>query len=228
MGNANISDVGGIFAAESYYKFSESNDWTVDSMSLNTTSGLYFFDVPVPSENGTLTYKIRAYDLSGLSNETAVYTISFSSGLGPNITVIGIPYPSPLDMEDKNMIRIWANVTDDGSITNCTISYQFEGINETFIENMIFDNKTGSYYVDIEVQGSSGNLTFIISATDNVDLTSETDPYTIHYENAGTTPGFPTEILLIGALILGGGAVAGTGYYLYKTGRLKLPRRSSD
>ncbi len=224
---ADVTDTGGIFDAEVYYRFSEGTEWIVDSMSLNTTSGLYFFDVFVPSANGTLTYKVRAYDLSGLSNETRIYTTSFSSGLGPVIEVQGMPYPSPLDMEDKNTIRIWANVTDDGSIVNCTIFYQFDDdTNETI--DMIFDNTTGFYYADIQVQRSSGNLTFIVSATDDMELTSVTEPYTIQYENAGTTPGFPTEILLIGALILGGGAVAGTGVYLFKSGRLKLPRRSSD
>jgi len=224
---AEVEDTGGIFEAEAYYKFSESTDWIVDSMLLNNTTGLYFYDVPIPSENGTLTYKVRAYDLSGLSNETTIYTTSFSSGLGPIIEVQGMPYPSPLDMEDKNTIRIWANVTDDGSIVNCTIFYEFDDdTNETI--DMIFDNTTGFYYADIQVKESIGNVTFIVSAIDDMEITSETDPYTINYENAGTTPGFPTEILLIGAIVALGGGGTAAGIYLFKTGKLKLPGRSSD
>lgn len=224
---ANILDAGGISSADAYYRFSENTDWSISPMTLNTTSGLYYFDVSIYTRNGTLSYKIRAFDLSGLSSETSIYTIIYSDGLGPFIEVQGLPYPSPLDMEDKNTIRIWANVTDyDGNVTACTISYRFVDTDEWKFKDMVFDEETGFYYFDVKVNKRSGNMTFIISATDNLGLTWETDPYTIEYENAGTTPELPTELLLFGAILAlgGGGSVAAVGY-LYKKGKLKLPER---
>ena len=147
--------------------------------------------------------------------------------LGTFIVLEGVPYPSPLDMEDKNTIRIWANVTDDGNIANCTINYGFTNdTDEWTVEDMMFDEETGLYYFDVTVRKNSGNLTFTISATDNLGLTSETDPYTVEYENAGTTPGLPTDLILFGAVLAlgGGGSIAAVGY-LYKKGKLKLPER---
>lgn len=89
------------------------------------------------------------------------------------------------------------------------------------------DKETGPYYFDVIVTESSGNLTFIISATDDLGLTTETEPNTVEFVNAGTTPGLPTELIIIGAILAVGGAGAAGGAYLYKTGRLKLPSRFS-
>lgn len=138
---AQATDKRGIFGVDAYYKFSESESWSVDVMSLNATSGEYFFDVPISTTSGTMFYKIRAFDLSGLSSETGIYNTTFSGGLGPGIIVEGLPYPSPLDMEDKNTIRIWANVTDDGNITNCTIAYGFTDTAEMKSEDMLWIKK---------------------------------------------------------------------------------------
>ncbi|MFX1517017.1 MAG: hypothetical protein ACFFC6_11945 [Promethearchaeota archaeon] len=222
---ATIEDQGGIFGADAYYRFSEEDEWMIGAMSLNSTSGSYSFDVPIPNASGIMYYKIRAFDFAGLSNETEIFITTFSNGLAPFIELIGIPYPVPLDMNGTNTIRVWANVTDDGTITNCTIGYQFDS-GEVINEDMIFDNKTGLYYLDIEVPKRSGNLTYIVYARDNLDLTTESDPYTIVYENAGTTPGLPTDLILFGALLAvgGGGSVAGVAY-LYKKGKLKVPGR---
>ncbi len=222
--NANIEDKGGIFGADTYYKYNESDDWTVGAMVLDSTPGLYFFDIPVLTETGTVYYKIRAYDFSGLLNETSIYTVSYSHGLGPYIEILGIPYPSPLDMNGTNTLRIWANVTDfDGNVTNCTIGYRFSDADEWRLKPMIFDDETGYYYYDVKVS-RSGNLTVIIYATDDFGLTTESDPYTISYENAGTTPGLPPELVLFGALlVVGGGGSVATVTILYKKG--KLPGR---
>ncbi|MFX1282893.1 MAG: hypothetical protein ACFFB5_04525 [Promethearchaeota archaeon] len=227
--SANIIDQGGVFGADAYYKFSEDDYWVIGTMSLNSTSGNYFFDVPISSENGTLFYKVRAFDLAGLSSETAVYSVSYSHGLAPFIEIQGIPYPSPLDMEGKNTIRIWANVTDfDGQVVNCTIGYRFTDADEWKFEDMVYDEETGYYYFDVKVNTKSGNLTFIIVASDNLDLTSESDPYTIEFVNAGTTPGLPTDLLLFGTVLaVGGGGSIAAIVYLSKKGKLKLPERFS-
>ena len=217
---ATIEDQGGIFGADAYYKFSEDGEWMVGAMLEGNTLGSYSFDVPVPDASGIMYYKVRAYDFSGLSNETAIYTVTYSNGLAPLIEILGIPYPVPLDMNGTNTIRVWANVTDDGTIINCTIGYQFDS-GEIINQEMNFDNATGIYYIDIEVPRGDGNLTFIIYARDNLDLTSESDPYTIEYVNAGTTPGLPTELILFGALLtIGGGASVAAGAYLYRRRRI--------
>lgn len=223
---AMIEDQGGILGADAYYKFSEGDEWMVGAMSLNSTLGSYSFDVPVPSASGIMYYKVRAFDFSGLSNETAIFNVTYSNGLAPCIEILGIPYPVPLDMNGTNTIRVWANVTDlDGTITNCTIGYQFDS-GEFINKEMVFDNKTGIYYLDIEVTQRSGNLTFIIYARDNSDLTSESDPYTIEFENAGTSPGLPTDLILFGAVLaVGGGGSVATAVYLYRKGKLRLPGR---
>ncbi|MFX1505778.1 MAG: hypothetical protein ACFFDC_06640 [Promethearchaeota archaeon] len=206
---ATIKDQGGIFGADTYYKFSEEDEWMVGAMLEGSTQGSYSFDVPVPTTNGIMYYKVRAFDFAGLSNETAIFTVTYSNALAPFIEILGIPYPVPLDMNGTNTIRVWANITDDGTITNCTIEYQFDS-GEFVSKDMIFDNATVTYYLDIKVPKRSGNLTFIIHARDNLDLTSESDPYTIEYENAGTTSGLPPELILFGALLVvgGGGSVA--------------------
>ncbi|MFX0013734.1 MAG: hypothetical protein ACFFB2_03135 [Promethearchaeota archaeon] len=225
--SADIYDQGGIVEAETYYKFSKSDYWSVGSMILNSTTGLYYFDVPLPTENGTLYYMVRAFDFSGLSSETTIYTVRYTHGLAPFIEVIGFPYPSPLDMNGTNTIRIWANVTDiDGTVLNCTIGYRFEETNEWKVQEMIFDEETGFYYFDVKVNRKSGNLTFIIYATDNLYLTSQSDPHIIEFVNAGTAPGLPLELILFGAVLaIGGGGSVAVVVYLHRKGKLKLPER---
>ncbi|MFX0124575.1 MAG: hypothetical protein ACFFAE_13165 [Candidatus Hodarchaeota archaeon] len=223
--NANIEDKGGIFGVDTYYRYNEGDDWSLGAMSFNSTSGFYFFDIPVHSESGTVSFKIRAYDLSGLSSETSIYTISYSQALGPYIEILGIPYPSPLDMNGTSTIRVWANVTDfDGNVTECTIWYRFSDADEWEIKNMILDEETGYYYYDIKVY-RSGNLTIIVNATDNLGLSQQSDPYTIWYVNAGSAPGLPPELVLFGAIIAIGGGGSVAAVILYKKGKLKLPDR---
>ena len=74
-------------------------------------------------------------------------------------------------------------------------------------------------YFDILVPTNSGSLTFKIAATDNSGLTSETETYTIIFENAEATP--PTDPLLVITALLGlsiGGALV-VYLFLRKTGR---------
>lgn len=76
----NITDTGGILSVDIYYKFIESADWSIASMVFDNQTKTYVFDIPIPTANGTLIYKIRAFDLSGLASETPIDTIEFFNG----------------------------------------------------------------------------------------------------------------------------------------------------
>jgi subtilisin-like proprotein convertase family protein len=74
---ANVTDVGGLLGVDIYYKFSESANWRIDSMTFDSQTNQYAFDIPLSTANGTVIYKIRAFDLAGLTSETPIYTIEF-------------------------------------------------------------------------------------------------------------------------------------------------------
>jgi hypothetical protein len=94
---AEITDIGGIIGVDLYYKFTESDERTITSMVVNSDN-MYVFDIPIPSKNGTLIYKIRAFDFAGLSSETPIYTVEFINGrvgrpgldIGPLIILGGL------------------------------------------------------------------------------------------------------------------------------------------
>lgn len=228
--SANISDAGGVLGADIYYKFSESADWIVNPLSYDSTTGLFIFDVPISTGEGILLYRIRAFDLSGLSSESALYTIDFINGFTPIILVQDTPFPSPLDMQGTQLVRIRANVTDDGTIESMKIHFRFSNEDDWNITEMSLDLATGYYYVDVLVPSESGNLTFKIVAADNSGLTSETDTYTINFENAKVTPSAPSMdpllTITIVFLSLGAGGASVVYLFLRKTGR--WPKRSTS
>lgn len=77
---ANVTDTGGVLGVDIYYKFAESADWSVASISFDPQTNRYVFDIPIPTANGSLIYKIRAFDFSGLASETPIDTIEFING----------------------------------------------------------------------------------------------------------------------------------------------------
>ena len=220
--SADISDAGGVLGADIYYKFSQSADWIVSPLSYDSMTGFFIFDVPISTGEGTLLYRIRAFDVSGLSSESALCTIDFTNAFAPIIIVQDTPFPSPLDMQGTQLIRIRANVTDDETIESVKIHYRFSTEDDWNISEMSRDLATGYYYFDVLVLSESGNLTFKITATDNSGLTSETDSYTINFENAKVTPSTPsTEPLFVITALLGLGVGGAVVIYLFlrKTGR---------
>ncbi|MHA2244625.1 MAG: hypothetical protein ACXADY_06615 [Candidatus Hodarchaeales archaeon] len=76
----NVTDTGGVLGVDIYYKFAESAEWSVASMVFDPQTNMYLFDIPIPTTNGTLIYKIRAFDLSGLASETPIDIIEFFNG----------------------------------------------------------------------------------------------------------------------------------------------------
>ncbi|MHA1401766.1 MAG: hypothetical protein ACTSQE_15550 [Candidatus Heimdallarchaeaceae archaeon] len=178
---ANITDNGEILCAEAYYRFSELDDWMIISMLYDSLSDLYYATISIPTSSGNLTYKVRAYDIAGFSSESDIYIVEFSNGLAPIITLLDTPYPTVLNIEKTKTFRIRANVSDDGILKSVQIYYKFESESEWVIEDMVLDNET-FYYFDIELPKKSGVLIFKITATDDLNLVTETIVYEVNYE----------------------------------------------
>lgn len=213
---AEITDEGGISGADVYYRFSETDTWSFMPMVFDQELNMYVAYVQVDSITGTLEYMVRAFDLSGLSSETSSVSIDFDNGLGPVITLVDAPYSSPYSMDDERSFRITANVTDDGSVTLVQIHYKLDNDTEWTIVEMSLDTETGQYYYDIKVSGAEGILTFKIVATDDLDLVTESDIFTIEYENASV---FQPLAVIIPVVSI---AVIGTLGYLFGTKKIKL------
>ncbi|MHA1115950.1 MAG: hypothetical protein ACTSPJ_07225 [Candidatus Heimdallarchaeaceae archaeon] len=177
---ANVTDRGGLLTVEVYYTFDEQNDWKILSMEYDPSTDLYTVSIPVIISSGNLTYKVRAYDLAGFSSESNITIIEITKALAPIIIVLDTPFSSPLVLEEKT-IRIRANVTDNGNITNVQFSYKFATEDEWVVETMLYDNETECYFFDIELPKKSGTLIFKISATDDSSLTTETKIFEINY-----------------------------------------------
>lgn len=77
---ANATDQGGISSVEVYYRFSENASWQIAAMDFDAELNLYSYSVPLPQPAGTLTYKIRAFDRSGLTAQSSEHTIQFTNG----------------------------------------------------------------------------------------------------------------------------------------------------
>jgi hypothetical protein len=77
---ANVTDTGGVLGVDIYYKFTESADWSIARMLFDNQTKMYVVDIPISTANGTLIYKIKAYDLSGLTSETSINTLEFING----------------------------------------------------------------------------------------------------------------------------------------------------
>lgn len=213
---AEITDEGGVSGADVYYRFSETDTWSFMPMVFDQELNMYVAYVQVNSATGTLEYMVRAFDLSGLSSETSSVSIEFINGLGPVITLVDAPYPSPYSMDDARSFRITANVTDDGSVTLVQIHYKLDNDTEWTIVEMSLDTETGQYYYDIKVSGAEGILTFKIVATDDLDLVTESDIFTIEYENASV---FQPLAVIIPVVSI---AVISTLGYLFGTKKIKL------
>ncbi|MCK4845434.1 MAG: hypothetical protein KAS95_07160, partial [Candidatus Heimdallarchaeota archaeon] len=213
---AELTDEGGISGADVYYRFSETDTWSFMPMVFDQELNMYVAYVQVDSVTGTLEYMVRAFDLSGLSSETSSVSIDFNNGLGPVITLVDAPYSSPYSMEDARSIRITANVTDDGSVTLVQIYYKLDNDTEWTITEMTLDTETGQYYYDIKVSDAEGILTFKIEATDDLDLITESDIFTIEYENASVFQPLAVIIPIVSI------AAIGTLGYLFGTKKLKL------
>ncbi|MFX1511035.1 MAG: hypothetical protein ACFFCQ_00400, partial [Promethearchaeota archaeon] len=76
---AEVLDTGGLSGIEIYYRFSNSSEWTIESMSYEVSSGKYLFDIPMVSEEGIVYYKIRAFDQAGWSTESSTHTVEFTN-----------------------------------------------------------------------------------------------------------------------------------------------------
>jgi hypothetical protein len=224
---AKITDFGGIYSAEIYYNVDNDSEWNVLAMVYDPSTELYSVVVPIFNEQGTLTFQIRAFDVSGLSNETEFFSIDYINGFAPVIIVQDAPFSSVLDMQKAQAIRVIANVTDDGIVQNVTIFYRFSDDQEWIQAEMIFDNETNTYFYDVIVPTSEGVLSFKILSTDDNGLTGETEIFSLSFENANP-PSSDLLPLLVVALIGLGGAGAGTVVYLRKTGKWPKKEDSFD
>ncbi len=179
---ANVTDKGGISSVELYYRYSELEEWSIITMYYSATSKLFECYVPVTTASGNITFLIKAYDQIGYMSVTNATSIIFENGLAPIIDLVDEPYSSPYTIDGTNIIRIRANVTDDGQVTVVKILYRFNSNDEWEIMEMKYDNISALYFADIALKGKKGELFFKVLATDNLNLTSETDLIIIGYE----------------------------------------------
>jgi len=98
------------------------------------------------------------------------------------------------------------------------IHYKLDNDTEWTIVEMTLDAETGQYYYDIKVSGAEGILTFKIVATDDLDLITESDIFTIEYENASV---FKPLAVIIPVVSI---AAIGIFGYLFGTKKLKLSK----
>jgi hypothetical protein len=74
---ATASDAGGIAEVELYYRFSDSEEWQILTMTFDNESSSYVGNIPLPIKSGNLTYWVRAFDMVGLSASSSMHTIVF-------------------------------------------------------------------------------------------------------------------------------------------------------
>ncbi|MFW9990459.1 MAG: hypothetical protein ACFFD4_00225 [Candidatus Odinarchaeota archaeon] len=228
---ANVTDITGLYDVEIYFKFSESDPWTIRSMSFDTITELYTINILVPTAGGTLTYKIRAYDLIGLLSESGSYEIEFTNGLGPIIEVLDVPYSTPLNMEGISTIQIRGNASDvDGTVMQVELNYKHSTTDEWTVVNMTLDQQAGYYYYDVDLPTKDGNLIFKITATDDSGIVVESIIHTIEFINAHeqtslNMAGILGAITTTGLSLIGLGFVIGTPIYLV---RKKVLNKGSD
>ncbi len=95
---AQVTDTGNLSDVEIYYRYSNTSEWIIESMTYDPDSGQYIFDIPMQSEEGIVYYKIRAYDQVGYSTESEIYTVEFTNaeiagsddGLGGLLLILGL------------------------------------------------------------------------------------------------------------------------------------------
>ncbi|MFX0185926.1 MAG: hypothetical protein ACFE95_22810 [Candidatus Hodarchaeota archaeon] len=76
---ANATDDETIVSVKIRYRFSEEDNWNISKMSLDLAADYYYFDVLVPTENGSLTFTIAVADILSLTSETDFYMINFEN-----------------------------------------------------------------------------------------------------------------------------------------------------
>ncbi|MHA2252660.1 MAG: hypothetical protein ACXAD7_20015, partial [Candidatus Kariarchaeaceae archaeon] len=91
-----VSDKSGIFEVEVYTFFGievTTPAWDIKLMHFDPETNMYIIDIPIPTTNGTLWYKIRTYDNVGHATETQIYSVEYENG---RITPPGTPDLGPL------------------------------------------------------------------------------------------------------------------------------------
>ncbi len=220
--SVDVSDMGGIQSVEFYYRFDDEDAWLIQLME-HDVSNTYFADIPLLSENGNLSYFIKAIDIVGLNNRTIEYFALFSNAQGPLIVVDETYFNETRDLEDLNYYRIIAVITDDGQVVNVTISYKFELEDEFEVADMLFNETLGIYYFDILVIDKEGIIIFQIIASDDSGIQNKSDLYTISYENATQNlTGLENGLVIGGAVVVVGGGVAAAVIIIKKKGKFKV------
>ncbi|MHA2366429.1 MAG: hypothetical protein ACXAC7_20900, partial [Candidatus Hodarchaeales archaeon] len=231
--SATIIDAGGIANVEIYYKYNLSDSWIIEQMTFDEDNFNYFYDIPILKSSGTVYYKVRAFDYSGLNSESVAYSTNYSNALAPKIILLDLPYPSPLDLQGAQALRIRVNATDDGEIEDIQLKYRFSETDEFTSVNMTYDTLNGYYYVDIIVPTITGNLSFSVIAEDNNQLTGESIIVTINYINATIADKDSDSLLvsvfvfLLGSAVLIGG-VGAIGYLLYSNKEAIMDRLKKE
>ena len=180
---ASVTDQNGILGTEIYYKFVDTEEWTITTMIQGEIISNYYFNIPIDMNSGALIYYLKAYDNSGLFTESDVNNITFQNGLGPIVSIVDSPYPNPLDLETKNILLFLANVSDiDGTIVDVTIYYKFSSSAEWNNFVMSYDVESGFYNYNIDIERQNGTLFCKIEASDNLGLTT-TEEIMINYIN---------------------------------------------
>ncbi|NHJ02174.1 MAG: hypothetical protein EAX86_08550 [Candidatus Heimdallarchaeota archaeon] len=187
MISATVTDEGGIAEVEFYYKYMENDDWTIACMSYSDTTYQYY--IPLYSTSGHIYYQIRAYDYSGITTISSIYSFEYINGLGPIVEFSDIPYPSPLDLQGASNIEIRVNVTDlDGVIESVNLLYRFDVSENYSILAMNFDSSLQLYASRVTIPSINGILSFKIIATDNLGLETETSEQQLEYVNGSIEP----------------------------------------
>ncbi len=214
--SASVTDQNGILGTEIYYKFSDTDEWTINTMIQSEISNSYYFNVPIDVNSGVLQYYLKAYDNSGLFAESEGISFTFQNGLGPITSFVDLPFPDPLDLETEDTLMIQANVSDiDGTVSEVTIFYKFSSSAEWNTSIMSYSVESGCYNFNINIKTQNGTLFLKIEASDNLGLTTTTDEININYINgpkdeAKTTGAIdPIVVIIAVGSVISVGTVSG-------------------
>lgn len=240
---AEVTDGGGIYEVELYYRPIEIDPWTIISMQMISNSSIYKSQITLYQNSGTIYFKIHAFDNAGHMSTSNINELSYINALAPKIEIPDLPYPNPLDLDGESTIGIQVNATDmDGTISSVEIVYKFLNESSYKTTEMTYDTNLGLYTINITIPEENGTITFKIEVTDNSSLITETEEYSINYingyiEELETTPekepgdtGDIFLVLFIGTLTIASGGALTYIYRRYKskeidtTVSLDLPR----
>ena len=226
---ASVTDQNGILGAEIYFKFTDTDEWTINTMIQSEISNGYYFDIPIDMNSGVLQYYLKAYDNSGHFGESDEISFTFQNGLGPITSFVDLPFPNPLDLETKDILLIQANVTDiDGTVSDATIYYKFSAAAEWNTSVMSYNVESGFYSIDINIETRNGTLFLKIEASDNLGLTTTTDEININYINGPSDEDKTTGAIdpIVAIIAIGSIISVGTVTGLILNNRRKLKRGS--